>query len=80
MKATQLIPKQYFQLWYDMFKNSGGRLLANPQIGKDVYVYYQFDDIQKANEFEQEYYRLITPIIETRRTIWKRIKLAIGLS
>lgn len=77
MKATQLIPDNYFNLWYDLFKNSGGRFLANPCLGEQVYVYYEFDDIQKANAFEAEYYRLTTPIVETKRTLWRRIKLAI---
>ncbi|RYY74535.1 MAG: hypothetical protein EOO52_13300 [Gammaproteobacteria bacterium] len=79
MKATKLIRKNQFHIWYELFKNSGGRLLANPRLGQDVRVSYEFEDIQKANDFESEYYRLITPIVETRRSLFKRIKLAIGL-
>ena len=60
MKSTQLIPENYFNIWYDLFKNSGGRFLANPCLGKQVYVYYEFEDIQKPNAFEacEKYYEL----------------------
>jgi len=74
MVTTQFIPKERFNLWYDLFKASGGRFLSNPVMGERVYVHYEFDDMVKANAFESNYYRLITPIVETRQTFWQRVR------
>jgi len=74
MEASMYIPRDKFNLWYDLFKQSSGRLLCNPIDGNRVYVRYQFDDIHNCNEFEINYQRLTTNIKETKRTFWKKLK------
>lgn len=80
MEATEYIPREHFNLWYEIFKHSNGRLLSNPFEGKDdVYVHYYFDDVQDANRLNHSFDSLTRPIAETRRTWWKRIKVKLGL-
>jgi len=79
MKATEYIPREHFDLWYELFKQSKGRFLCKPFQGKDdVLVGYAFDDIDSCNKLNSDYRRLTTPIIETKRGWWKRIK-ALGV-
>ena len=81
MEATDYIPVEKWNLWYELFKSSGnGRLKCQPFIGKDeVLVNYSFTDMHCCNEFRAEYYRLTTQIKEVKRKVsfWKRIKLII---
>ena len=80
MEATEYIPREHFELWYEIFKLSNGRFLSNPSIGKDdVYVHYYFDDVQDANRLNHSFDSLTKPIVETKRTWWKRIKVILGL-
>lgn len=79
MEATDYIPREDFNLWYSLFKQSTGRLLCDPIDGKRVYVRYAFDDISSYNDLQQSYRRLTTPIHETKRGFWKRIKVKLGL-
>jgi len=79
MEATDYIPKKYFNLWYELFKKSSGRLLCNPVDGKLVFVRYRFDDMDSYKELQQNYKRLTTPIIETKRSFLKKIKIRLGL-
>ena len=81
MEATDYIPIEKFNLWYELFKASGnGRLLCQPFAGKDgVLVGYTFDDIDSCNQFHRNYKTLTTTIKETKRGRWKRIKSWIGI-
>ena len=78
MEATDYIPVEKWNLWYELFKASGnGRLQASPLMGEhSVLVNYSFTDMNCCNEFELEYYRLTTPIKEVNRkfSLWKWIK------
>ena len=74
MEATDFIPREKFNLWYGLFRKSGGRLLENPIDGRlKVYVNYCFDDMNDCNRFHAEYYRLTKNIIETKRGWWKKL-------
>ena len=75
MKATEYIPVENWNLWYDLFKRSKGWFVSRPFAGKDdIFVHYAFDDIDSANELSANYLRLTTPIVETRRGFWKKFK------
>lgn len=75
MEVTEYIPREHFNLWYSLFKQSKGWFLYKPFEGKDdVLVNYAFDDIDSCNELNANYMRLTTPIIETKRGFWKRLK------
>ena len=74
MEATDWIPKEHFNLWYELFKDSGGRFLFNPCDGiYKVYVGYSFDDVSECNSFNESYQSLIKPVEETKRGFWKRL-------
>ena len=80
MEATEYIPKKHFELWYEIFKLSNGRSLSNPLEGKDdVYVHYYFDDVQDANRLNHSFDSLTKPIVETKCSFWKRLKVKLGL-
>jgi hypothetical protein len=76
MEGTEYIPKEKFNLWYGLFKKSNGRLLNNPVSNSlnKVYVRYEFNDMESYNELCENYNRLTTEIIETKRGFWKRFK------
>lgn len=74
MKAIDYIPRKNFNKWYKLFKKSKGRLLCNPIDGNRVYVSYTFDDMNSYRKFCEDYLRLTTNIIETKRCFLKRLK------
>lgn len=79
MVASEYIPKNKFNLWYDLFKQSNGRLLNNPESNSlnKVYVRYTFDDMDSYKELCEDYNRLTTNVIETKRGFWKSLKARI---
>ncbi len=77
MKVTEYIPRNRFNLWYDLFKKSNGRFLCNPIIGKNVLVTYFFEDMDSYKEMQLSYQRLTMPIRETKRGHWKSLKIRI---
>lgn len=79
MTVTDYIPRENFNLWYSLLKQSTGRLLGKPIDGTRVYVHFQFDDIESYNTLTREYDRLTTPIVETKRGFWKKLKNRMGL-
>ena len=75
MKVSTSIKKEDFELWYEIFKCSGGRLVSNPIDWSDsVRVEYVFEDMDKANAFHYSFWTLTTPIIETKRSKLEKIK------
>ena len=74
MKTSTYIPREKFNLWYSLFKKRSGRLIGNPIDGNNVYVNYRFDNIGDCNDFEREYNRLTTNIVEKNRGLFKKIK------
>lgn len=80
MEATNYIPKEHFNKWYELFKHSKGRLLCNPIDGERVYVRYTFDDMDSYRQLCQSYRRLTTSIVETERGLLKRWRLRFGLA
>lgn len=80
MKATEYIPKEHFNLWYEIFKHSNGRFITNPFEGKDeVYVHYSFDNVEEANQLNASFDSLTKHIVETKRGFWKRIRARFNL-
>lgn len=80
MEATEYIPREHFNLWYEVFKHSNGRFLSEPvECGKRVFVSYKFDDVMDANRLSHSFHSLTKPIVETKRDWWKRIKVKLGL-
>lgn len=79
MESTEFIPNEHFNKWYELFKQSGGRLLCNPVFGRTVYVRYTFDEMDDYVEFQKNYQRLTTDIVKTRRGFWKRVAKRLGL-
>ena len=80
MEATEYIPREHFNLWYEIFKHSNGRFLSEPvECNERVFVSYAFDDVMDANRLNHSFYSLIKPIVETKRSFWKRIKVKLGL-
>ncbi len=80
MKVTEYIPHENFNTWYMLFKRSSGRLLANPIVGKRVWVSYTFDDMDSYKEMTLAYIQLTTPIVETRSGFWKKLRSRIKWS
>ena len=75
MMTSALIKREEFNLWYELFKCSGGRMITDPiELKYSVVVYYEFDDVLKAIQFDNSFDTLTTPIIETRRTMVSKIK------
>ena len=81
METRDYIPAENFTKWYELLKASGnGRLQCDPFAGKDeILVFYTFDDMDSYKEFRENYKTLTTPIKETKRGRWKRIKSWIGI-
>lgn len=80
VEIKEYIPYEHFNLWYELFKQNKGRFLCNPFAGKDeVLVFYKFDDLHSWHKLNSDYRRLTTPIIETNRGWWKRLKVKLGL-
>lgn len=79
MEATDLIPREHFNKWYELFKQSDGRFLCNPIDGEKVYVRYTFDDMQSYNNMCEAFTRLTTNIKETKRGFWKLLMAKIGV-
>lgn len=76
MKATDRIPRNKINLWYDMFKTANtARIVSLYDSGftGEVDVCYSFDDMEACDNFRAEWYRLNTPITEKQRPKWKRI-------
>lgn len=78
METTDYIPREHFNKWYELFKQSTGRLLCNPIDGPRVYVRYAFDDMDSYAELQRNYQRLTTDIVETKRSFWKKLKARFG--
>jgi len=74
MEVTNYIPRERFNLWYELFKKSSGRLLCNPIDGDRVYVRYVFEDMDSYTELQQNFQRLTTQIVETKSGFWKKLK------
>ena len=79
MEASDYIPREHFNKWYELFKQSKGHLLCNPIDGNRVYVRYAFDDMDSYRQLCEDYQRLTTNIVETNCGFWKRWKLKLGL-
>lgn len=80
MNGTEYIPREHFNLWYGMFKVSGGRLVGDPlELGERVFVSYSFDDVMDCNRLNESFARSIKPITETKRGFWKRLKIKLGI-
>jgi len=73
IKVSTYIPQEKFNVWYDLFKSSGGRFLSNPIMGKRILINYEFEDVHEANAFNAEYLRLTTEIKETKRSFIKKL-------
>lgn len=80
MEITEYIPLDKFNVWAGLFKSTSGRFLREPFVMFDsVEVNYTFNDYDDYNRLASEWQRLNTPIVETKRTWWKRIKVKLGL-
>jgi hypothetical protein len=80
MEATDWISNRHFYLWYGLLKVNDGRFTAEPIFqGGRVYVSYSFDDMDDCNKFLVDFRRFTTPITETKRGFWKRIKNKMGI-
>ena len=79
MEATDYIPREYFNLWYELFKKSSGRLLCNPSGDELIYIRYKFDDMDSYTTLQTEFLRLTTPIVETKPSFFKTLKKRLGL-
>ena len=76
MQTTTYISRKHFNLWYDIFKVSSGRFTWRPLIlTNSVQVQYKFDNIDDCNDFERMFQRLSRPIVETRSSVLKRLKM-----
>jgi hypothetical protein len=78
MNATDLIPKERYEMWLLLFlSSSNGRFNQTPQhVNNNVLVDYSFDDMDACNNFHADYRQLATPIVEInfKPSIWLRIK------
>ena len=81
MEISEYIPKENFNKWMAVFKNTSGRFLCNPchQYSKDVYVRYTFNDSDDYQYLNDNYKRLITNIRETKRSWIKKMLIKLGL-
>lgn len=80
MEVIEYISKEHFELWYEIFKLSNGRFISNPVECRDrVWVNYSFDNVQDANRLNHSFQSLTTPIVETKRGFWKKVKVKLGL-
>ncbi len=75
MEVNKYIAKENFNLWYEIFKHSGGRFLSDPiEWPNSVYVNYYFDDVQEEINLNHSFQSLTKPVVETRQRFIKRIK------
>ena len=67
MKASETIPKNKFNMWYEIMKSYDGRFLSEPIIFKEsVMVSYEMK-AENYSEMERDFQRFTTPIIEKRK-------------
>ena len=80
VRITEYIPIERFNIWADLFESTSGRFLREPYLMFNlVEVNYTFNDYDDYSKFTSEWQRLNTPIVETKRGFWKRIKVKLGL-
>ncbi len=65
MITTLWVSRKDWNLWYSLFKDSGGRFLMDPiDYGDRLRVKYEFNSLTQCNVFEKEFKRLRTEIVE----------------
>ena len=75
MKVRTSIKKEHFNVWYELFKCSGGRLTCKTiEFDHAVTVEYMFEDMSRAKQFHNSFKTLTMPIVETRRSWWAKFK------
>jgi hypothetical protein len=80
VEITQYIPIERFNIWAGLFKSTSGRFLREPFVMFNlVEVNYTFNDYDDYLRLTSEWQRLNTPIVETKHSFWKRIKVKLGL-
>jgi len=80
VEITEYIPIERFNVWAGLFKGTNGRFLKEPFLMfNTVEVNYTFNDYDDYAKLNNEWHRLNTPITETKRGRWKRIKMKLGL-
>jgi hypothetical protein len=80
MEITESIPVEKFNTWTELFKQTSGRFLQNPFVmSSSVRVNYTFNNYEDYVKLTNEWRRLNTPIVETKRGFWARLKVKLGL-
>lgn len=75
MIATDYIPKENYNMWLSLFKDSGGRFIVTHVYEKNVFVKYKFEDMNAYSEMWENYNRLTTEIRESKRGVFKKTKM-----
>lgn len=79
LESTKEIPREHIDLWFELFRDTNGRVLRNPLVMKEtVIVTYGFEGAGEANRFEESFISLVAPVKEVRRSRWGHIKAMVN--